>query len=115
METEQPGFIAETKELLEKYIYDQLLLARLEASERVAEIVSKVYIIIPFMFLLMLSSLIFTFLAGYYLSQWLGAYWMGFGIMLALYISLIFLILYLHRTRLKSKVADKVIESIFKK
>ena len=113
MENDKPGFFGEVKETVEKYIQDRLLLFKLEASERVAELVSNLYILLPLTFLLLIIVVLFTFLAGYYLSVWLGAYWMGFGIMLLLYIGLCVLLIYLHKKRIKEMVANKVIQSIF--
>lgn len=113
MQIENQGFFAEIKDIAEKYIHDRLLLARLEISEKVALIVSKVYILLPLVLLSFLILMLITFLAGYYLSIWLGAFWAGFGIMLLLYILLFFYILYLHHKKLKHTVANKVVQSIF--
>jgi pilus assembly protein TadC len=113
METENPGFFAEVKDVTEKYIQDRLLLLKLEASEKVAGITSRVYIVLPLAFLLFFILALVTFLAGYYLSVWLGGYWIGFGIMLIIYVLAFFLIINLHKKRLKKFVADKVVESIF--
>jgi hypothetical protein len=113
MENDKPGFFAEVKDVTEKYIQDRLLLFKLDASERVAGVVSKVYIIVPVAFLLFFIMALVTFLAGYYLSVWLGGYWIGFGILLLIYIIALFTLLSLHKKRLKKLVADKVVESIF--
>ncbi len=113
MQINSPGFVAEVKDLTEKYIQDTILLAKLEASERVAILISKVYIFVPLAFLSLLIMSIFTFLSGYYLSIWLGAYWAGFGSVLIFYVLVGVLLVYLHHKKLKQKVANKVVESIF--
>lgn len=113
METVKHGFFAEVKDIAEQYVNDRILLIKLEASERIATVVSKTYIFIPILLLSILILAIITFLGGYYLSVWLGAYWAGFGIMLLLYVGLIFLLLYLHKTSMKKAVANKVVKSIF--
>lgn len=113
MENAKPGFIAEVKEMAENILHDRLLLIKLEASERVAQVVSKTYIFIPIAFLLSLIMMMATFLAGYYLSVWLGAYWAGFGVLLLVYVGAIFFLLYWHRKKMKQSVADKVVKAIF--
>ncbi|WP_207495466.1 phage holin family protein [Aridibaculum aurantiacum] len=113
MEHDKAGFFAEVKDIAEKYVQDRLLLAKLEATEKVAGLVSKLYIIFPLAILAFFITMIASFLAGYYLSVWLGAYWAGYGIILLLYIILFFWLLYLHRSKLKHTVANKVVEAIF--
>ena len=112
MENDKPGFFAEVKEMAENILHDRMLLIKLEATERLAQVVSKTYILLPIIFLLLLIMMLITFLVGYYLSVWLGAYWLGFGIVLLLYVALIFLLLYWHRSKLQQSVADKVVKTI---
>jgi energy-coupling factor transporter transmembrane protein EcfT len=114
MENEKPGFFAEIKEVVERYLHDKLLLIKLETSEKVAGFVSNIYIVLPVFFLLFMIAALATFLAGYYLSVLLGHYWAGFGIMLILYVILLFVLMNLHNKKLKKIVADKVVETIFK-
>lgn len=113
MENEKPGFFGEVKDVAEKYLQDRLLLLKLEASEKAAGIVSNIYIVLPLAFLLFIILALATFLAGYYLSVWLGGWWIGFGIMLVLYIAAVFILLNIHKKHLKQRVANKVVQTIF--
>jgi len=113
MEDGKPGVFGEMKELVENSLQDRMLLMKLEASERMAALVSRLYIFLPLAFLLFFILGLVTFLAGYYLSVWLGAYWIGFGIVLIIYIFLFYWLWHRHKNGLQKKVADKVVESIF--
>ena len=113
MQIENPGFFAEVKDIAEKYLHDRILLAKLEVSEKLAVVVSKIYILLPLVFLFLLIMMLITFLGGYYLSVWLGAYWAGFGIIILLYTGIFMFLIYLHNKKLRNIVANKVVQSIF--
>lgn len=113
MENEKAGFFAEVKDLAENYIQDIVLLAKLEASEKVAGMVSKVYILVPLAFIVFFILFFTSLLVGYYLSAWLGGYWAGYGIIILIYIILFFVLISLHKSKYKSAVANKVVQAFF--
>src|SRR5688572_21696164 len=94
---EKQGFFVETKQLIEEYVEDRILLLKLQVTEKAAKLSSLVFIAVIVIFLLLLVFMIITFIAGYYLSQAIGSYAGGFGVLAGFYILLIGILIYLHR------------------
>lgn len=115
METEKTGFFVETKELLEKYIQDRMLLVKLQVAEKAADFASNFYILLPIAFLAFIILLMMSFLAGYYLTILFNNALAGYGTVILFYIILLFGLVHMHKSRWKKKVADKVVEKIFEK
>ncbi len=110
---EKEGFFVETKEMIEEYVDDRLLLVKLQLTEKAAKLSSMVFIAATVGFLLLILFMIVTFIAGFYLSQAVGSYWGGFGILALFYIVVIFTLLYMHKTFLSKYIIDKVIKNTF--
>ena len=110
---EKEGFFVETKQLIEDYVEDRILLLKLQLTEKAARLSSVVFIAVTVMFLLLLLFMIITFVAGYYLSQAVGSYAGGFGILACFYILLIFALIYMHRKFISKYISDRVVKMSF--
>ncbi len=112
---EKEGFFVETKQLIEEYVEDRLLLLKLQLTEKAAKVSSIVFIAAAVGFILLLLSMIISFIAGYYLSKAVGSYAGGFGILAAFYVLLIIILIYMHRNFLSKYISDKVVKMSFDK
>ncbi|MDB5192586.1 MAG: phage holin family protein [Segetibacter sp.] len=115
MEPEKQGFFAETKELIEQYINDHVLLVKLQAAEKIAKASSVAYFAAGAAFILFIIVMLATFLLGLFLSNIMGSYYAGFGIVIGIYILLLVALVIIHKKFLKNRIADSVIKSIFEK
>lgn len=110
---EKEGFFVETKEMIEEYVEDRLLMLRLQTTEKAAKASSFIFIALAVSFICLIVIMIISFIIGYSLSQAVGSYQAGFGILAAIYILLIFLLLYLNKKFIAKKIADTVIKFSF--
>jgi energy-coupling factor transporter transmembrane protein EcfT len=110
---EKEGFFLETKEMIEEYVEDRILLLKLQLTEKAAKLSSVLFIAVAVGFLLLILFMIVSFVAGYYLSQAVGSYWGGFGILAVFYLVVIFILLYMHKAFLNKYIIDKVVKNSF--
>lgn len=110
---EKEGFFAETKEMVEQYVEDRLLLLKLQTTEKAAKASSFIFIALAVSFISLILVMIISFIIGYYLSQAVGSYPAGFGILAGIYILLIFLLLYLNKRFIAKKIADTIVKFSF--
>ena len=110
---EKQGFFVETKQLIEEYVEDRILLLKLQVTEKAAKLSSVIFIAVIVIFLLLLIFMIATFIAGYYLSKAVGSYAGGFGILAAFYILLMGILIYIHRRFLGNYISNKVVKMSF--
>ena len=110
---EKEGLFAETKEMIEEYVEDRLLLLKLQTTEKAAKASSFIFIALAVSFIGLILIMIISFIIGYYLSQAVGSYPAGFGILAVIYILLIFLLLYLNKKFMSKKIADAVVKFSF--
>ena len=96
---EKEGFFVETKEMIEEYVEDRLLLLRMQTMEKVAKASSFIFIALAVSFICLILIMIISFIIGYSLSQAVGSYQAGFGILGGIYILLIFLLLYFNKKK----------------
>jgi membrane protein YdbS with pleckstrin-like domain len=114
METERKNFFEETRELAMKYVDDRLLLIKLQAAEKAAKFSSMLFKAIVVAVISFFILCIISFLIGYYLSEWTGSFFYGFGILIVVYIILLLVVLSAHKKYLHKKIVDKMIELFFK-
>lgn len=112
---EKEGFFVETKQLIEEYVEDRILLLKLQLTEKAAKASSVMFIAVAVGFILLLLSMVISFIAGYYLSKAVGSYAGGFGILAAFYVLLIIILIYMHRSFLSKYISDKVVKMSFTK
>jgi membrane protein YdbS with pleckstrin-like domain len=115
METERKNFFEETRELATKYVDDRILLIKLQAAEKAAAFSSMLVKAILIGVIGFFIVAIISFLLGYYLSLWTDSVLIGFGVVVLIYVVLLFILLYAHKKYLHASLTDKVIELFFKK
>lgn len=115
MEREKKNFFEETKELVTKYLDDQLLLIKLQAAEKAAKASSQLFKVIVVSVLAYFILMIVTFMLGLLFSQLTKNYYIGFGIVAVIYFLVILLFMNYHKKTGNKKITDKVIEFFFSK
>lgn len=110
---EKEGFFVETKEMVEQYVEDQLLLLKLQTTEKAAKASSFIFIALAVAFISLIIMIIVSFIIGYYLSQAVGSYPGGFAILAGIYILLIFILLFFNKRFIAKRIADAVVKFSF--
>ncbi len=112
---EEQNFFKETKQKLQQYIQQRILLLRLQGTEKVsriaAVIITSVLIIVVGLFLLVFASIT----AGLWLASITGSLIAGFGIVALFYLVVfLFIILFLKKI-LQNLFINKLIRLFHKK
>ena len=115
MDKEKQTFFEETRLLVEDYVEDRILLFKLQAAEKTATLMSRLYIMVAIGLLLFIVLLILTVIAGYFLAFLTDNFIVGFGIVAILYVIAIFILYSMHKRFLGKRVMDAVIKLIFDK
>lgn len=110
---EKEGFFLQVKEQLEAYVEDRLLLVKLQFTEKAAKISAVLFITIIISFLGLILFMILSFIAGFYLSQLLGSYPVGFGIVAAVYLFIILLLIFIHKKFTGKMISDSFVKFSF--
>ena len=99
----------ELKEDVSKYVNDTIQLVKLQAFEKIGIGSGKTaYSVLLIFFVLFALSLVLI-TAGFYLGELLQSNWMGFGIVLAVTLLLVFILL-LSRKSITKTLTNKVIK-----
>lgn len=114
MQTED-NFFEESKERVQEYVKDRILLLKLEAVEKIsrltATIVSGLLITIFSFFIILFVSIMVGYLIGEALHH---AYW-GFAIVAGIYVFLLILIVVLRKQLVERPIINAVIDVFFEK
>ena len=110
LEKDKQTFFEETRNIVEGYVEDRILLAKLQTGEKIARLVSSFYIMFIVGLLLFVILLILTVIAGYFLAFLTNNFIIGFGIVAVIYVILIFIIYTMHKKFLGKKVMDMEIK-----
>lgn len=114
MQTED-NFFEESKERVQEYVKDRILLLKLEAVEKIsrltATIVSGLLITIFSFFIILFVSIMVGYLIGEALHH---AYW-GFAIVAGIYVFLLILIVVLRKQLIERPIITAVIDVFFEK
>jgi hypothetical protein len=110
---EKDGFFVQIKDMVEEYVDDRILLLKLQATEKAAKASATLFLGVMVTFISLVLFMIISFIAGYYLSQAVNSYPGGFGILAAIYILLIFLLVYLHKKYTGKMIIDSIIKFSF--
>jgi hypothetical protein len=109
---EEKPFFAETKEELEDYLQNRLLLLKMQTAEKTAKLVASLSIGIVLGGLGFFMLFFLSIMAGYYFADLTNSLYIGFAIVTGAYLSL-FLILFLLRKKIASGIIDTVINIFF--
>lgn len=111
----KPGFFEETQHLIGSYLKDRLLLVKLQATQKAAQVVSLlvnafVLFIVGFFILLLLSAL-----AIYFFIELTGSFYYGIGIVTLIYILAFVGLLIMGKKVLQVAISNMLVRIIFDK
>lgn len=112
MEKEE-DFFAESKQKVQDYVHDRLLLLKLEMVEKTSKLVSVMFIGLLITVLSLFILLFLSFMAGYYFATVTGSLYLGFGVVCGFYILLLIFIILAGKKLLHNFITNTVIETIF--
>jgi len=114
MNTEE-NFFGDSKQKVEEYVKDRLLLLKLEAVEKVSKLagaLSAGLLVALFAFFVLLFV---SIMAGYLIGELLNHVFWGFAIVAGLYIILLVLIIIYRKSIIEKRVINLVIDIFFEK
>ena len=112
MEAQEEDYFSESKRSLEQYVRDRIWLLKLQAGEKIGQVVSRLIILMVLGALAFFTILFLSVMLGMYLSEITGSLFIGFGIVAGLYL-LLFFVLILARKWFQKKLLDMIIRVLF--
>lgn len=109
----EADFFTESKQKIQDYVQDRLLLLKLEMVEKTSKLVAVMFISLLIAVLSLFILLFLSFMAGYYFATVTGSLYLGFGIVCGFYVLLLAFILLAGKKLLHTYITNKVIETIF--
>jgi uncharacterized membrane protein YdjX (TVP38/TMEM64 family) len=109
----EPDFFAASKQKVQDYVHDRLLLLKLEMVEKTAKLVSVMFIGLLITVLSLFILLFLSFMAGYYFATVTGSLYLGFGVVCGFYVLLLAFIILAGKKLLHNFITNSVIETIF--
>jgi uncharacterized membrane protein YdjX (TVP38/TMEM64 family) len=111
----QDSFFTDTRNELEAYLQDRLLLIKLQTVEKTSQVAGKLFSALIIALLSFFILLFISIMAGYFFAQVTGSLYIGFGIVAAFYIILLLVVLKLRKQVIERRVTDEIIQTIFDK
>ncbi|CAN5414352.1 hypothetical protein BH10BAC2_BH10BAC2_48740 [soil metagenome] len=109
----EADFFGESKQKVQDYVQDRLLLLKLEMVEKTSKLVAIMFIGLLLAILSLFILLFLSFMAGYYFATITGSLYLGFGIVCGFYVLLLVFILSGGKKLLHHYITNTVIETIF--
>ncbi|HVX27491.1 MAG TPA: phage holin family protein [Parafilimonas sp.] len=112
---EEQNFFKDTKQKLEQYIQQRILLLRLQATEKISKIASAIITSILLVIVLLFVLFFASITAGFWLSDLTNSLIAGFGIVALFYLLVFLFIIIFLRKILQSMFINKLIRLFHKK
>ena len=112
MEKEEDFFV-ESKQKIEDYVRDRILLLKLEMVEKTSKLLSVMFIGLLITILSLFILLFLSFMAGYYFAAVTDSLYLGFGIVCGFYVLLLLFMIIAGKKILHTFITNTVIETIF--
>lgn len=109
----EADFFAESKQTIQDYVHDRLLLLKLETVEKTSKLLSMMFIGLLVTILSLFILLFLSFMAGYYFAAITGSLYLGFGIVCGFYVLLLAFMILAGKKLLHNFITNTVIETIF--
>lgn len=109
-EDNQPTFFTESRQKLEQYIQDRVLLLKLQMVEKVSQLTALLFTGLTLALLTFFILLFLSIMAGYFFAGITGSLYIGFGVVSAVYIGLFVLIIKLRKNVIEKYIVNAVIK-----
>lgn len=110
MQEEQPSFFTNSRQKLEQYVQDRLLLLKLQMVEKISLLTALLLTGLTLALLGIFVLLFLSIMAGYFFTNITGSVYIGFGIVAMFYIILFVVIIKLRKNVIEKMIADAVIK-----
>ncbi|MCC6762830.1 phage holin family protein [Phnomibacter sp. MR] len=107
------GLYDEVQHTVKQLVNDRLLLAKMEAAEKLSILSGKLIVGILAGSLLFFALLFISFMAGYYFSQVYESFFIGFGLVAAFYVLLLLIVMAFVRKPLQEAIQNSIISTLF--
>ena len=109
-EEQEPSFFKESRQQLEQYVQDRVLLLRLQMVEKVSQLIALLFTGLTLALLAFFILLFISIMVGYFFANITGSLYIGFGIVSLFYISIFALIVTLRKKVIEKHIIDAVIK-----
>ncbi|QGW28940.1 phage holin family protein [Phnomibacter ginsenosidimutans] len=110
---QEEGLYDEVQQTVKQLVNDRLLLAKMEATEKLSIISGKVIIAVLAGVLLFFALLFISLMAGYFFSQVFESFFAGFGLVAAFYVLLLLILLAFLKAPLQRSIENGIISTLF--
>lgn len=115
MQPETQGFFKDTQQLAEEYIRERILLLKLEAVEKSAQLASVIVTVIVIGSFVSIVLLLLSAMACFMLRELTGNWFYGLGIVIVFYVLLIAVLIIFRKNFFYKHIANFVIRIFFEK
>ncbi|MEX6691161.1 phage holin family protein [Danxiaibacter flavus] len=112
---QKENFFAESRDKVEEYLQDRLLLFKLKTVEQASKLAAAMFIGIIIAIVSVFILFFLSIMGGYYFADLTGNLFYGFGIIAGIYIIVLLVIFLSSKNWLRSLISNKVIKIIFDK
>lgn len=109
-EEQETSFFKESRQQLEQYVQDRVLLLKLQMVEKVSQLIALLFTGLTLALLAFFILLFVSIMAGYYFANITGSLYIGFGIVAMFYIILFVMIVSLRKKVIEKHIIDAVIK-----
>ena len=113
MEQEEPSFFDESRQQVEAYIKDRILLLKLETAHKTANLSALLFSGIILSLLSFFVLLFISMMGGYFFSSLTGNLYVGFGIVAAFYLFVLILVAIFRKTLIEKRIASLIVKVFF--
>ena len=110
MQEEQPSFFTDSRQKLEEYVQDRLLLLKLQMVEKFSRLTALLFTGLTLALLSFFILLFLSIIVGYFFANITGSFYIGFGIVAIFYIVLFVVIIKLRKNVIEKMIVDAVIK-----
>ena len=115
MKQEETSFFEESRQHLEGYIQDRLLLLKLQTAEKTARLSGVLFTGIVLALLSFFVLLFLSIMGGYFFASLTGSLYWGFVIIAFFYLILLSLVVKFRKVLIEKWVADTIIKIFFER
>jgi ABC-type multidrug transport system permease subunit len=109
-EEQETSFFKESRQQLEQYVQDRVLLLKLQMVEKASQLIALLFTGLTLALLAFFILLFVSIMAGYFFANVTGSLYIGFGIVAIFYILLFILIVSLRKKVIEKHIVDAVIK-----
>jgi hypothetical protein len=111
----QENFFSESKEKIEEYVQDRLLLLKLEGVEKGSKLIASMFTILLIALFSFFILLFLSIMAGYLFGGMIHHLFWGFGIVAGIYIILLVFIIVFRKSFIHKRLINIIINIVFEK